>query len=312
MNVTLYAICKNEEKNVQKFIENSKKFYDTVVVDTGSTDDTVNLLRDAGITVYEHPQSVEEFDFAAARNKALSYVETEWAFSLDFNEDVTNFSPEKYTNEELSRYSCIKHRRYDDNDGYVKESYEVHVRFHRKDNYKWMMSVHEQPRFIESENISKEEHLESDIGITKKIFKTIDKELFYLSICERESEKNPNDSFYCFFIFNHYYNTQNFQKALEYGSTFLNNSVPYFDFYRIQIFIKMSVCFINLNNYHNGVNFAFFAFSEALNSSDDSIIEDASNYLSHVGKIMENEIVENLGDSIIKSLKNNIRNKNED
>ena len=57
MNITLYAICKNEEKNVEKFIETSKKFSHTVVVDTGSTDNTVQLLKDAGIEVYEHSQT---------------------------------------------------------------------------------------------------------------------------------------------------------------------------------------------------------------------------------------------------------------
>ena len=49
MNITLYAICKNEEKNVEKFIENSKKFSHTVVVDTGSTDNTTQPLKEAGI-----------------------------------------------------------------------------------------------------------------------------------------------------------------------------------------------------------------------------------------------------------------------
>jgi len=58
MNITLYAIAKNEEKNIEKFIENSKKFSHTVVVDTGSTDNTVQLLKDAGIEVHEHPQNL--------------------------------------------------------------------------------------------------------------------------------------------------------------------------------------------------------------------------------------------------------------
>ena len=38
MKITLYAIAKNEEKNVSKFVEISKKFDDVVVVDTGSTE----------------------------------------------------------------------------------------------------------------------------------------------------------------------------------------------------------------------------------------------------------------------------------
>jgi len=31
MKVTLYSICKNEEKNVEKFLQNAKKFDDVVV-----------------------------------------------------------------------------------------------------------------------------------------------------------------------------------------------------------------------------------------------------------------------------------------
>ena len=84
MNITLYAICKNEEKNVEKFIENSKKFSHTIVVDTGSTDNTIELLKNAGIEVHEHSQSKKEFDFSVARNTALSYVKTDWAFSQGF------------------------------------------------------------------------------------------------------------------------------------------------------------------------------------------------------------------------------------
>ena len=30
----------------------------------------------------------EDFDFSVARNQALSYVKTDWAFSLDFNENI--------------------------------------------------------------------------------------------------------------------------------------------------------------------------------------------------------------------------------
>ena len=91
MKVTLYAIAKNEEKNIEKFLKNAKKFSDVVVVDTGSTDNTVQLLKDAGIKVYEHPQTREEFDFSVARHQALSYVKTDWAFALDFNENIDEF-----------------------------------------------------------------------------------------------------------------------------------------------------------------------------------------------------------------------------
>ena len=54
-----------------------------VVVDTGSTDDTVAIIRSLGI----EPLSYEwSDDFAAARNFALSHITTDWVLSIDSDE----------------------------------------------------------------------------------------------------------------------------------------------------------------------------------------------------------------------------------
>lgn len=155
MNVTLYAIAKNEEKNIEKFIENSNKFSNTIVVDTGSTDNTVTLLRDSGIEVYEHPQKKQEFDFSVARNQALSYVKTDWAFSLDFNETIDDLYLEGFDVLQ-DEFTSFKHLRFDDNGtDEPQQSNEVHVRFHRRKNYKWVNAVHEIPVFVPTEDFRK-------------------------------------------------------------------------------------------------------------------------------------------------------------
>ncbi len=206
MNVTLYAISKNEEKNIEKFINNSKKFSHTIVVDTGSTDNTIQLLRDAGIEVHEHPQTREEFDFSVARNQALSYVKTDWAFSLDFNEEVDELFLEGLdliSNE----FTALKHLRFDRNqNGEIKQSDEIYIRLHRTKNYEWKNSVHEIPSFLSTPEYPEERTIDTSIKITKDVNKSLDKELFYISICEREYKKDKDNWFYLWFIFNHYYN----------------------------------------------------------------------------------------------------------
>lgn len=268
MNVTLYAIAKNEEKNIEKFIENSKKFSHTVVVDTGSTDNTAQLLRDAGIEVHEHPQKRKEFDFALARNTALSYVKTDWAFSLDFNEDVDGlfFDGLEYVANDAT---CLKHLRYDDNgEGEPKQSNEVHVRFHRTKNYEWRNAVHEIPHFVPTEEFPSEIEVQTNSKITKKVNKSVDKELFYISICEREYQKDPTNSYYTWFIFNHYFTLQNAEKALEFGQEFLNNTKAYFNEFRIECFIKCSRILLQSGNLQLGSNYAFHALSEAMNMGE--------------------------------------------
>jgi glycosyltransferase involved in cell wall biosynthesis len=287
MNITLYAIAKNEEKNIERFINISKKFKHTIVVDTGSTDNTVKLLKDSGIEVYEHSQSREEFDFAKARNQALSYVKTDWAFSLDFNEDLEEFFPEGLgvISEE---FTVFKHDRYDKNDESEPiKSNEVHTRFHRTQNYTWTNSVHEVLMFVPTEQYLNEVSVDITTKITKNIHKTIDKKLFYLSICEREYEKDPTNWYYVWFIFNHYFEVRNINKALEYGQEFLNLSKSYFNTFRVPVFISCSQILFNLGDIQKASNYAFHALSEAMNMGEPHLSQ-AFSYLTEVSKKLNN------------------------
>lgn len=287
MNVTLYAICRNEEKNIEKFIETSKKFYHTIVVDTGSTDNTVQLLQDAGIEVHLHSQDRSEFDFAKARNQALSYVKTDWAFSLDFNEEVSDYYPEGLGAIE-SEFTAFRHMRYDETKG--KEptlSEESHIRFHRTQNYRWINAVHEIPMFISTDQFNVESTVDTTIKITKEIHKTIEKELFYLSICERELKKDSTNCYYLWFVFNHYFNTQNAQKALEFGQEYLNHSKPYFDTFRVPVFCRCSSLLLLSGNIQSAANYAFHSVSEAMNMGEP-YLSQAFSYLFEFSKKLNN------------------------
>ena len=49
--ICVYAITKNEEQFVEKWYESMKEADSVVVLDTGSTDNTVNKLKELGATV---------------------------------------------------------------------------------------------------------------------------------------------------------------------------------------------------------------------------------------------------------------------
>ena len=287
MDITLYAICKNEEKNIEKFIETSKKFSHTVVVDTGSTDKTVDLLKEAGIEVYEHPQTREEFDFSLARNTALSYVKTDWAFSLDFNEDVDEFFPEGL-GVIAEEFTGFNHERYDkvgEEEPTLSDT--AHIRFHRTQNYTWVNAVHETPMFLPSEKYLNEISVDTTIKITKTVQQSIDKQLFYLSICEREVKNNSTNSYYLWFIFKHYFEVKNVEKALEFGQEYLNVSKAYFDTTRIDVFIMSSMLLISAQDIQRAANYAFHAVSEAMNIGGNSMGK-AFTHLLKIGHLTQN------------------------
>jgi glycosyltransferase involved in cell wall biosynthesis len=68
----VYAICKNEEKFVDRWMDSMGEADEIVVTDTGSTDSTVEKLRARGATVYVDIVSPWRFD--VARNLSLDHV----------------------------------------------------------------------------------------------------------------------------------------------------------------------------------------------------------------------------------------------
>lgn len=85
--VTALLIVRNEESNIRACIQSiSESVDDVVVVDTGSTDRTVDLARESGARVVHFPWIN---DFAAARNTAIEACRTEWGFYIDADERLS-------------------------------------------------------------------------------------------------------------------------------------------------------------------------------------------------------------------------------
>ena len=70
--VCVYAICKNEGQFVQRWMRSMSEADLVVVLDTGSTDDTAELLRQAGAQVTV--EKIEPWRFDTARNRSLELV----------------------------------------------------------------------------------------------------------------------------------------------------------------------------------------------------------------------------------------------
>lgn len=93
LDITLCLIVKNEQKYIESCINSCAKVCkDIIVVDTGSTDKTIEITRKYTQKIKSHPFNG---DFSAARNAALEGVETEWVLFLDADERFENSEVEK-------------------------------------------------------------------------------------------------------------------------------------------------------------------------------------------------------------------------
>lgn len=70
--ICVYAICKNEEQFVDRWYESMKEADSIVVLDTGSTDNTVGRLKEHG--VYVETKVISPWRFDVARNESLKLV----------------------------------------------------------------------------------------------------------------------------------------------------------------------------------------------------------------------------------------------
>lgn len=87
-DLTVIILTKNEEKNLRKCIESFRGIARRIViVDSHSTDDTVELARSLGADVYEHTFE----NHAAQFNWALENigVDTQWVMKVDADEEFT-------------------------------------------------------------------------------------------------------------------------------------------------------------------------------------------------------------------------------
>lgn len=73
--VCVYAICKNEEQFVDRWMDSMSEADDVVVLDTGSTDGTVERLRARGARVTT--EVIVPWRFDAARNRSMRLIPEE-------------------------------------------------------------------------------------------------------------------------------------------------------------------------------------------------------------------------------------------
>ncbi|MEW6587485.1 MAG: tetratricopeptide repeat protein, partial [Nitrospirota bacterium] len=83
--ISLCMMIKNEAKFLARCLKSVETVVDEIiVVDTGSTDESVEIAKSFGVRLYEHPWFD---DFSGMRNITISYATGDWIFILDGDEE---------------------------------------------------------------------------------------------------------------------------------------------------------------------------------------------------------------------------------
>jgi len=187
--VCVYAITKNEEKFVKRWFDSMKEADKIIVLDTGSDDNTVEILRDLGVEVYVKKISPWRFD--VARNESLKLVPEDYDICVCTDLDEV-FEPGwksklvNIWNDEITRVRYNYNWSFDE---YEKPATSFLLnKIHKRDFYKWTHPVHEALTPLKEEK----EVICTEIVLNHYPDKTKSRSN-YLPLLELSVEEDPKD-----------------------------------------------------------------------------------------------------------------------
>ncbi len=152
MKIVVYAISKNEEKFVNRWVSSMKEADAIYVLDTGSTDKTVQKLKENGVNV--EVKKITPWRFDAARNASLEIIPDEFDIYVCTDlDEVLLPGWRKKLEENWKKDTTRAKYTYNwklDNDKPIVSFYSDKI--HIRKNYKWTHPVHEVLQYDGIEN----------------------------------------------------------------------------------------------------------------------------------------------------------------
>lgn len=204
MLLSIGMMVKNEEKYLERCLTALQPILNSIdseliVVDTGSTDKTVEIAKKFTDKVYFHEWTN---DFAEMRNIVLRYAKGEWFFYLDADEiiddysDIIDFFSTARCKKANAAFFLIKNRTLAENETSLAYFYALRF-FRNTKSFYFKGSIHEQPVYqgpVERLNASAVHYgyLNDEPELMEYKFRR------NVELLKNELEKDPNNIYYWF------------------------------------------------------------------------------------------------------------------
>lgn len=147
--LSIVVLVKNEQDRIKACLESVKWADEIIVIDNGSTDDTIKIVKQYTDKIFK----VSQQDFSSVRNFAMEKTQGDWVLFVDADERVmknlqdeirTMISSPDYSAYAISRKNIIFGRKV----SYTPFWPDWVIRLLKKSDFdKWVGKVHEYPKF---------------------------------------------------------------------------------------------------------------------------------------------------------------------
>ncbi len=284
--VCVYAICKNESKFIKRWVKSMSEADAIYVLDTGSTDNSVALLKELGVNVTTKIISPWRFD--EARNASLDLVpdDTDICVCTDIDEE---FNPGWRKLFEKSWAKGADKLKYNynwsfDELGNPATTYYI-AKVHKRKGYKWTHPVHEVLNSLPNERELIAE------GVTLNHYPDREKSRSsYLPLLELSVKEDPSDDRNMHYLGREYMYYGRYQESIDTLIKHLNMPRATWNAERCASMRFIARDYINLGRRKEAIMWLKDAIKEApyLRESyvelakiytDDSLYEEAYNLL---------------------------------
>lgn len=259
--ICVYAIAKNEEKFVNKWCESMAEADEVYVLDTGSTDNTVELLRKNNVHV--ETKIIKPWRFDVARNESLKMIpeDTDICVCTDLDE-VLNKGWRKILeenwNKSLTRAYYTYNWSLDKNNNPIVSFYNEKI--HTRNDYKWTHPVHEVLSYI-GNDVEKATTIDNIIlnhypDYTKSRSN-------YLNLLEMSVKEDPTDDRNMHYLGREYMYYQKYDDAIKTLKKHLKLKTATWRDERCASLRFIGRCYTNLKDYKNARKYYKKAILEA-------------------------------------------------
>ena len=265
--ISACMIVKNEEEFLPNCLNSIKGVVDEIIiVDTGSTDDTMTIAKNFGAKVYHHPWNDS---FSEARNHCLNHASGDWILQIDADEELEQadipklrlaISDHRYNGIIIAIQSIIK-------DG-LHTFY--HPRIFRRGNGFYKDIIHEQT-IIEGERLPTEIRLyHHGYNLDEKKMRIKWQRTTHL--LKKQIAHNKHDGFAWFNLIRNYRIQDLFQDGIDAGEealkimspvSFLNHDKTDINLHHyVMIIYETANCHLYNENYSKAKELCHFALSK--------------------------------------------------
>lgn len=251
----VYTILKNEYKNIERWLYYADPFDYKVLLDTGSTDGSWELLQEYST---KDPKLIIEqkiFDpwhFSIARNYNMTMIpeEVSWCLSPDLDEyySINTHDEMETIIDHVPHITNIACDRMDIYSRTVRVGPPNHLptnKIHRRVDYKWVQPIYEHLSWVHTDRLECELYSDDIFLIHDQDFKKKERPELYIKMLEEEYRTNPTNTWCLWFYLYHLEKSNQKDKFIDCGCTFLKNSVDKSSGWYTAVREKLNLLFAN-------------------------------------------------------------------